>query len=325
MVNRRTAFALCGAIGALLAPPAWAAENYPSETVTIVVPYPPGGSADLIGRMLADKLSESLGATVIVDNRGGASGAIGSEYAARSNPDGHTILIGIADTHAINPAVSTNLPYDPVEDFEPISLLATQPFILAVGAATEAQTLEDFIAEARANPGEAFYASNGTGGMQHLAMELFAPMAGIEVSHVPYPGSGPALADVAGGHVESIFISLQAGGGNFAAGTLRPLAISSAERLNEAPDLPTFTELGYPEFQIQQWYGAFVPAGTPADIVELLNEHVSSAMLSEDITAQLGAAGTQTVGGTPEEFRAFLEGEIALWDEVATTNEITVD
>ena len=198
---------------------AQAAAGYPARPVKIVIPYPPGGSADLIGRMVADKMGKSIGQPVVVENKPGATGAIGSEFVARAEPDGYTLLIAIADTHAINPAVVPKLPYDPVKDFTPVSLLATQPFLLAVGPKMQAKTVAEFVAYA-------------AGGLQHLAMELFSSAAGIKALHVPYKGAAPALSDVMGGQVDAIFISLQGAGGNLNAGKLRSVAMAAATRVS---------------------------------------------------------------------------------------------
>jgi tripartite-type tricarboxylate transporter receptor subunit TctC len=308
----------------LTAAPA-AAETYPSRPITIVVPYPPGGSADLIGRMVAEKLSRSIGQTAIVENRGGASGGIGSEMVARAQPDGYTVLIAIADTHAINPAINSRLNYDPKKDFVPISLLAVQPFALAVGPSMQAASLADFIKAAKAQPGKLTYASNGAGGLQHLAMEMLSPVAGISLLHIPYKGAAPALTDVMGGHVDAIFISLQGAGSNFKSGKLRPIVITSANRLDVAPEIPTFTEAGYAAFQVQQWYGLLAPRGTPPEIIAKLNEHAAAAIKAPDVSEKLKSAGTEPRGTTPQEFTTFLDREIAQWANVVKTNNIKID
>jgi tripartite-type tricarboxylate transporter receptor subunit TctC len=322
---RHTLMSVLGAACALLAASPAMAETYPSKPITIVVPYPPGGSADLIGRMVAEKFSRSIGQTTIVENRGGGSGAIGSEIAARARPDGYTLLIAIADTHAINPAVNSKLNYDPKKDFAPISLLAVQPFALAVGPTVPVKTLADFIKLAKEKPGKLTYASNGAGGLQHLAMELLSPVAGISALHVPYKGAAPALSDVMGGHVDAIFISLQGAGSNFQTGKLRPLAITSAKRLDVAPEIQTFTEAGYPAFQVQQWYGLLAPRGTPADVIAKLNEHAAAAMKAQDVSEKLLSAGTEPRGTSAAEFTTFLDREIAQWADVAKTNNIKIE
>lgn len=307
------------------AAPVLAAGEYPSRPVRIVVPYPPGGSADLIGRMVADKLSKSLGQPVVVENKGGASGAIGSESVARADPDGHTLLVGISDTHALNPAVNPKLSYSPQKDFEPISLLAVQPFVLAVGPTVQAQSLADFVKVAKDRPGKVSFASNGPGGLQHLAMELLSGAAGMKALHVPYKGAGPALSDVMGGQVDAIFISLQGAGGNFKSGKLRPLAITAPKRLDVAPEIPTFAESGHPSFQVNQWYGLFAPKGTPPAIVAKLSEHVRAAMNAPDVSGKLRSAGTEPVGSGPDEFRTFLAREIDQWARVARENNIRIE
>ncbi len=311
-------------LSAAFATSAIAADPYPNKVIKIVVPYPPGGSADLIGRMVAEKLAKTIGQPVIVENKGGATGAIGSEFVARAEPDGYTLLVAIADTHAINPAVVPKLPYDPVKDFTPVSLMAIQPFVLAAGPKTPAPTLAAFVAAAKEKPGAITYASNGTGGLQHLAMELFSSAAGITALHVPYKGAGPALQDVLGGQVDAIFISIQGAGGNLKGGKLRPLAITSPKRLGVAADIPTFAESGYPQFVVSQWYGLLAPKGTPADIVDKLNREVKAA-LETDVADKLKAAGTEPVGSTPAEFQSFLAREIAQWASVAKANNIRVE
>lgn len=313
MMLRRSALLLA----ALLCTGALAQSDFPNRPIKLVVPYPPGGSADLIGRMVAEKMTQSLGQPVVVDNKGGASGAIGSDFVSRSAPDGYTVLIAISDTHAINPAVMAQLPYDPQKDFVPVSLLATQPFVLAVGRKTTAKTLAEFVAAAKQKPGTTTYASNGKGGLQHLAMELFGRAAGIDMLHVPYKGAAPALADVIGGQVDSLFISMQGAGSNFGSGNLRPLAIAATRRLAVAPDVPTFAEAGFPNVAITQWYAMMAPKGTPAGIVDVLNRHVKAALASPDVSEKLKAAGTEPVGSSPDQMRTFLSGEVRKWGDVA--------
>jgi tripartite-type tricarboxylate transporter receptor subunit TctC len=316
---------LAAAAVALFVPLAAQAQEFPSKPITLVVPYPPGGSADLIGRVLADKLGNRLGQAIVVENRGGAAGAIGSESVARANADGYTLLIGISDTHAIGPAVNPALPYDAEADFAPVSLLAIQPLNLAVGATSGITSLAEFVERAKADPGKVTYASNGIGGIQHLAMELFSTQAGIETLHIPYPGAGPAITDVIGGHVNGLFISYQAAGSHIEAGNLTALAVSSEERLDALPDTPTFAEAGFAEFQANQWYGLFAPAGTPEDIVQKLAEESAAVMSDTEVAQPLLDAGTRPIGGTPQEFTTFLGEQIGTWKGVAQQANIKLD
>lgn len=301
----------------LLCTAALAQADFPSRPIKLVVPYPPGGSADLVGRMVAEKMTQSMGQPVVVDNKGGASGAIGSDFVSRAAPDGYTLLVAISDTHAINPAVMAQLSYDPQRDFVPVSLMATQPFVLAVGRNMSAKTIPAFVAAAKVKPGSVTYASNGKGGLQHLAMELFSRSAGIQTLHVPYKGAAPALADVIGGQVDALFISLQGAGSNIAGGNLRALAITSSKRLAVAPDVPTFAESGFPQFSVTQWYAMMAPKGTPPALVEQINRHVKAALASPDVAEKLKAVGTEPVGSSPEQFRTFLAVEIRQWADVA--------
>ncbi|WP_332827445.1 Bug family tripartite tricarboxylate transporter substrate binding protein [Ramlibacter sp.] len=321
-MHRRSALMLAAA---MLCAPAFAQGDFPNRPIKLVVPYPPGGSADLVGRMVADKMSKSLGQPVVVDNKGGASGAIGSEFVSRAAPDGYTLLVAISDTHAINPAVMAQLPYDPQRDFVPLSLMATQPFVLAVGRKTPAKTLAEFVAAAKQRPGTMSYASNGTGGLQHLAMELFSRAAGIQLLHVPYKGAGPAIADVIGGQVDGLFISLQGAGSNIGSGNLRALGVIAPRRLSVAPNVPTFAEQGFPNVELSQWYAMMAPKGTPQPIVEKLNAHVKMALASPDVSDKLKAVGTEPVGGTTEQMRTFLAGEVKKWSEVAKSVGVKLD
>jgi tripartite-type tricarboxylate transporter receptor subunit TctC len=313
---RRSALLLAAG---MLCTAALAQTDFPNRPIKLVVPYPPGGSADLVGRMVAEKMSQSLGQPVVVDNKGGASGAIGSDFVSRAAPDGYTLLVAISDTHAINPAVMAQLPYEPQKDFVPVSLMATQPFVLAAGRRTSAKTLAEFVAAARQKPGTMSYASNGKGGLQHLAMELFARSVGIEMLHVPYKGAAPALADVIGGQVDALFISLQGAGSNISGGNLRALGLAATRRLPVAPEILTFAEAGFPNVTITQWYAMMAPKGTPPAIVELLSRHVKAALASPDVSEKLKSAGTEPVGSSPEQMRTFLAGEIRKWAEVAKT------
>lgn len=322
-MHRRSALLTLGAT--MLARPAFAQASFPNRAIKLVVPYPPGGSADLVGRMVAEKMSQSLGQPVVVDNKGGASGAIGSDFVSRAPPDGYTLLVALSDTHAINPAVMTQLPYDAQKDFVPVSLMATQPFLLAVGRRTPAKTLAEFVAAAKQKPGTMSYASNGTGGLQHLAMELFSRAAGIQLLHVPYKGAAPAIADVIGGQVDGLFISLQGAGSNISGGNLRALGLVAPRRLSVAPDIATFAEQGFPNVDLTQWYALMAPKGTPPALVDKINAHVKMALASPDVADKLKAVGTEPVGGTPEQMRTFLASEIKKWADVAKAVGVKLD
>jgi tripartite-type tricarboxylate transporter receptor subunit TctC len=326
-LSRRALWPLLGGAvaGALTVSVAEAAGDFPTKPIRLIVPYPPGGSADLIARLVAEQLSASTGQSVVVENKGGASGSIGSEYVAHARPDGYTILMTTSDTLAINPAVFAHLPYDPQKDFAPISLLAVQPFVLAVGPSVTAKDFAAFVQSAKDKPGTVSFASNGAGGVQHLAMELLASSAGFKALHVPYNGAGPALSDVMGGHVDAIFISLQGAGGSIRAGQLRALAISSPKRLAVAPDIPTFAELGFPAFQVQQWYALVAPRATPPAVLASLNRLAAAAMRVPALADKLNAVGTQPIGGTEEALRDFIAHDAAQWSAVAKANNIKIE
>jgi tripartite-type tricarboxylate transporter receptor subunit TctC len=326
-LSRRALWPLLGGVvaAALTVSSAEAAGDFPTKPIRLIVPYPPGGSADLIARLVAEQLSVNTGQSVVVENKGGASGSIGSEYVAHARPDGYTILMATSDTLAINPAVFAHLPYDPQKDFAPVSLLAVQPFVLAVGPSVPAKDLAAFVQAAKDKPGTISFASNGAGGVQHLAMELLASSAGFKALHVPYNGAAPALSDVMGSHVDAIFISLQGAGGSIKAGQLRALAISSPTRLAIAPDIPTFAELGYPTFQVQQWYALMAPRATPPGVMATLNRLVAAAMRAPALADKLNAVGTEPVGGTQEALQTFIAHDAAQWAAVAKANNIKID
>lgn len=244
---------------------------------------------------------------------------------SRAPADGYTLLMALSDTHAINPAVMSHLPYDAVKDFATISLLATQPMLLVVGQKMGVNTLAEFVAAAKRKPGSVTFASNGKGGLQHLAMELFGRSAGIKMLHIPYKGTAPALTDVIGGQVDSVMISLQGAGGNLSSGGLKAIAAAAEKRLPVAPEIPTFAESGYPQTIVSQWYGLMAPKGTPAAVIELINKHVRAALDTLDVASKLRAAGTEPAGGSPEAFRKFQLAELQKWSEVAKSVGVRLD
>ncbi len=295
---------------AAFALPATGQPRYPEQPVRIVVPWAPGGFTDRLGRMLAEKMTKSLGQPVLVDNRPGASGAIGSELVARAVPDGHLLLLSTSDSTV---KLMQDRKVDPIGEFAQVSLLATQPVYLAVAAGMPARTIGEFIAMARARPGQITYASSGEGSAVHLAMELFTNAAGIRLNHVPYKGMGPALTDLLGGQVDSVLLSLQGSSGHFGTGRLRPLAITSSARSPLMPDVPTVAESGVPNYKLTLWYGLAAPRGTPAPVIETLNRAVREALAAPDVQTALRQGGTDPIGSSPAELTAFVESEVATW------------
>lgn len=302
----------CGVI----ASPAFAASpaaSFPDRPIKIVVPWAPGGFTDTLGRMLADKMTKSLGQPVIVENRPGASGSIGSDHVARSAPDGYTLLLTTSDSTV---RLLQDKGIDPAKDFSQISLMASQPVLLGVGSSVPVSDLADFVKWAKAKPGTVSYGSSGEGSAVHLAMELFAATAGIKLNHVPYKGISPALTDVLGGQVDAIFISFQSSAGNFKNGRLKPLAITSPKRSPVAPEIPTIAESGYPKFQLMLWYALTGPKGISADIVDKLNAEIKAALQAPDLREKLTVAATEPIGSSPQELASFVNDEIAKWGSV---------
>ncbi len=295
---------------------AQAIDTYPSKPIRLVVPWATGGFNDTLARLLGEKLSAEFGQQVIVENRPGAAGTLGSEMVARAKPDGYTVLLATADTHAISAAVYPGLRYDPLRDFTPVSLLVSQPVALWVSSESPLRTLAEFIAYAKGKPGEVTYASNGNGSATHLGMELFARIAGIKMLHVPYKGTGPALIDMLGGRLDTMFLSVQAAGPHGTTGKLRPLAVSSDGRSPGLPQVPTFAEAGLP-FQLALWQGLMTPKDTPPAIVDRLAKASAKAMAAPDIKARMDALGIDVIGSDPSSFQKFLADEVRKWRTAA--------
>lgn len=289
------------------------ADKYPERPVTLVVPWPAGGFTDRLGRMVAEKLSASLGQPVVVENRAGASAGIGSEHVMRSPPDGYTLLITSTDgTVKMLQGKDT----DPVSNLTQISMLASQPVTLSVGPSFKGATLEQFIEEAKRNPGAIAYASLGEGGAIHNGTEIFAKLAGIKLNHIPYKGTAPALQDLLGGRVEAMLVSLQGIGAQLQAGRARALAITSPTRVAAAPNIPTFAESGYPSFDLALWYGLVGPKGLPEPIVRKLNAAARAAIAAPDVQQQLRSAAAEPISSTPDEMLAFVKKEAIRWNSV---------
>jgi tripartite-type tricarboxylate transporter receptor subunit TctC len=285
------------------------AQTWPSKPLKLIVPFPPGGSTDILARALGQKLSEGLSQPVVIDNRPGAGGSIGAEAAAKAAPDGYTLFLGGVGSHAINPNLHDKLPYDPIKDFAPVGLLAHAALILVVHPAVPARDIAEFTAYARANPGRLNFASNGNGSSSQLAAVMFDSMAGVDMVHVPYKGLSPALSDLLSGQVQVMFSSVVAILPHVRAGKLRALAVTGARRLAAMPELPTIAESGLAGYEASSWYGILAPAGTPRDIVLKLNAELGKALEQPEVKNSLLAEGAEPVGGSPEAFAAHIRSE----------------
>jgi tripartite-type tricarboxylate transporter receptor subunit TctC len=315
------------ALGASLALVAvWAsAQTYPVKPIRIVVPFPPGGATDILARDVAQKLTEAWGQQVIVDNRPGAGGNIGSELVAHSAPDGYTLEMGTVGTHAINASLSAKMPYDHVKDFAPVILVAGVPNVLVVNNAVPANSVAELIAYAKANPGKLNFASSGNGTSIHLSGELFKVMAGVQMTHIPYKGSAPALQDLLGGQVQLMFDNLPPSLPQIKAGKVRALAVTSLTRAPALPDVPTVAESGLPGFEASSWFGILAPAGTPPAIVAKLNAEIAKWLATPEAKEQLAKQGANAAGGTPEDFAKHIAAETAKWAKVVKDSGAKID
>jgi tripartite-type tricarboxylate transporter receptor subunit TctC len=292
------------------------AQPYPSKPIRYIVPFQPGGTTDILGRIVAQKLQEAWGQPVIVENRPGAGGAVGAELTAKSPPDGYTIMGGTISTHAINASVYEKLPYDPVWDFTPVTLLATQPNMLVLHPSIPANNVAELIKLLKANPNKYTYSTSGNGTSAHLSGELFKSMSGTNMQHVPYKGSPQAIADAVGGQVSMSFDNISTAYPQAKSGKLRALAVTTAKRSSIAPEVPTMAEAGLPGYELGSWHGVFAPARTPAEIVARLNAAIVKGIQSADVKDKLGALGVEPVGNSPEAFSAFVRAEVPKWAKV---------
>ncbi len=300
------------------------AVTFPSKPIRIIVPYPPGGGSDTIARPLAQRLGENLKQQVIIDNRGGAGGNIGMEVAAKAPPDGHTIVFALTAQLAVNPGLYKKLPYDPIKDYEPITLLASGPYVLVVHPSLPVRTVKDLIALARARPGQVTYASSGNGSGGHLANELLNSMAKVKMLHIPYKGGGPALVDLLAGNVQVLFSTWIAGKPHIDSGRIRALGVSTAKRLSGV-DIPTVAEAGIPGYDAGVWYAYLAPAGTPKEIVARLNGEILRAASHPEFKSVLSRAAIEPIGSTPEELSKFMKSEISKWAKVVKDANVQVD
>jgi tripartite-type tricarboxylate transporter receptor subunit TctC len=296
-------------MGLCLSGTAQSAADYPSRSIRLIVPFAPGGGNDNVARVVGRRLGEILGQAVVVENRAGAGGTIGAETAARAAPDGYTLFLGGVGSHAINPNLQKNLPYDPIKDFSPVALLAQAPLVLVTHPRLKVHTVQELVAMARAQPGKLNYASNGTGSSSHLAAAMFASMADIDMVHVPYKGLSPALTDLISGEVPVMFSSVVAILPHIRNGTLIALGTTGSKRLAALPDVPTIAESGLAGYETSSWYGILAPAHTPPEIVQKLNAALNQALQAPEIRASLAQEGAEPVGGTPEAFGDHIKRE----------------
>ena len=301
------------------------AQDYPSKSIRLVVPYPPGSGTDIVGRLLAQRLSENLGQQVYVDNRPGAGATNGTTAVAKATPDGYTILMADLGPLAIGPSFYRQLPYDPVKELAPISQVAVLPFLLVVHPSVPAHNVPDLIALAKTKPGELNYASVGNGTAVHLATELFRQLAGIDIVHVPYKGSAPALTDLVAGRTSMMFVNVLSARGFLESGQLRALAIGTAQRSPAMPDIPTVSESAMPDFRAVVWFGLLAPAETPRPIVDKLNAEIVRVLRLPEFKQKLAEQGAEAVPSSPEEFSAHIQAEIAKWAQVIKTSGVRME
>jgi len=331
-VRRRLFIAIAAAVGIAASPLALAqGAAYPGKPIRLIVPYPPGGPLDAAARTLAERVKDSLG-TVIVENRAGAGGNLGVDYVAKQPADGYTLVIGAVATHAINPWLFAKLPYDPLKDFAPITLIAQVPNVLVMTPETAARlgidSVSSLIAYMRRNPGKLSYASGGNGSGGHMAGELLKSMAGVSMVHIPYAGAAPAQLSVLGGQTDLMFDNLASAAANIRAGKLRAFAVTTAARSPSFPELPTMAEAGGRQlagFDVTTWFGVMAPAGTPAPVVARLNEEFRKALLTPEMRERLKAMGAEPSPTTPEQFAAFIRAELAKYEKVVKFSGARVD
>jgi tripartite-type tricarboxylate transporter receptor subunit TctC len=316
----------CLALGfALLATTGAWAQDYPSRPVTLIVPYAAGGGNDVMARIVAEKMSRSLGQQIVIENKGGAGGSIATRQVAKAAPDGYTLGLGGTGTHAINPTLYPNVGYDPRKDFAPVGLIATSALVVLVNTSVPATTIGELIALARRDPGKLNYASAGVGSGIHLGAELFATMAGVKLTHIPYKGSAPALTDLVGGHVAIYFSSLPPAIALIREGKVRALAVTGPQRSALLPDLPTVAEAALPGYESVLHYGIVAPAGTPRPIVEKLNAAMQAALAEADVRERIIADGAEPLPGTPEDYAADIDREETKWSKVVRVSGAKVE
>jgi len=292
------------------------AQAYPAKPIRLIVPFPPGGGTDIAARTIANKLTDSVKWTFVVENKPGAGGNLGVEQAVRSPADGYTLVVGQTSNLAINPTLYAKLAYDPLRDLSPVALIVSAPVVFVVAANSRYASLGDLLAAAKTDPGGVTFASPGNGTVSHLAGELLQRAAGVKLTHVPYKGAAQALTDTLGGQVQSFMSSVPSALSQIRAGRLRAIAVTSAKRTPELPDAPTIAESGYRGFEANTWYGLLAPAGTPAPIIARLNDEVNRVLRTPEVRERLASEGGEALGGSPEQFASFLKAEHAKWGRI---------
>jgi tripartite-type tricarboxylate transporter receptor subunit TctC len=305
------------ALAAVLAANVARGDDYPSRPIRLIVPYAAGGGADSVARIVARRVSETIGQAIVIENRGGAGSIIGTDLVNKADPDGYTLLLGQSGPISINPAIYKKLPYDPVKDFAPVAMTTAYPYIMVVNPKLGVKTLQAFVALAKSRPGELNYGTTGVGAANHLVTELFDFRAGIKMTHIPYRGTALAVTDLLAGQVQMVFADPISALPHINAGTLLALAVTSKERSPVAPNVPTVSESGYPDFDAIAWHGFLAPANTPPAIVGKLNAEIAAALKDPETAALLEKQAMQTVGSSPQAFADFIKQDIAVWKEVA--------
>ncbi len=303
---------------------AQAQASYPDKPIRFVVPYPPGGGTDVVARIVQMRLQAALGQSVVIDNKGGAGGSLGTDIVAKAAPDGYTVLFTLS-SHTINPAIFPKLPFDTIKDFEPVGLVASLPQILVANTAVPVRTVADVVAQAKAAPDKFSFASVGNGSPGHLAGEMMVIRTGAPMLHIPYRGGGPAITDVMGGQVPYLWVSIPAAAQHVKSGKLRALAVSTVKRSAAFPDVPTMQEAGVPDFEVDSWYAMLVPAKTPKAIIDKLNKALNTVLAEPAIRAQLLEQGAEAVGGTPEALGKTIAAELPKWAKLAKDANIKAD
>ncbi len=301
------------------------AADYPNQTIKIVVPFPPGGGVDVVARVIAPRLSELLGQSVIVENRGGAGGSVGATYVAQAARDGYTLLLGTASTHGTNPNVYTKLSYDPLRDFIPVALITSAPLLLVANNDLPVKSAADLIALAKAKPGTLSFGSYGNGSSNHLVAELFNSMAGIETNHIPYRGSAPMMTDLIGGRIQFAFDGIATTHGYVRSNTVRLLGVSTRRRSPVLPDGPTISESAVPGFEASVWFALFAPAGTPQAVIDLLNSKVNITLAAAEVQENFLKVGNEPVGGGPDVLAAKVQAELQKWTAIVREKNIRID